>query len=657
MTIAGARIWDALDRLLEGADVAGIRAHKLGPAAARRLRRLGQPVPALLAHDDRTAAAEMLAAPPLLERIRTLVDGPLVLIKGAEVAHLYRDHARSFSDVDLLSPDPPRAQQALIDSGFVEVDDPELFVDHHHLRPLKWPLLPLKVEIHSAPPWPHRFSPPALPEIFEAAQPSLVDVDGILAPAPAHHALILAAHHWTTQPLHRVRDLLDVAVVGGKAREDELEATARAWRIERIWAATSGAAAALLDGGRPTAALRLWARHLPDLRERTVLDNHLLRWFYGFWELPPEAALAVTVEALQLELLPRPGEPWRQKLTRVASAVRRPSAPLSVHTAGWSAAVGAVNGQPSVPVDLSTTCAVVLNWNLPASTIRCVRTLEADGLPSDRVVVVDNGSSDDSLERLRRELPAAHVLALGENAGFARGANLGAAAALAARSYVFVNNDTFVHRPGSLARLVAGLDRPGIGIAVPRLFNEDLSLQPNVVPLPTPANSLLRASGLSRLVPNRWQPRWSTYWDHSRSRVVDSANGAVLAIRASLWTKLGGYTERSWMFSEDLDLCWRARKLGFATWFEDGAEFVHVGNASGQRRFGAEERAEMIGKAVAKTVRAELPPLPAAFVTDVFRLGLLARSLAFHLAGRNEAARVALATARGYAAARSGKSA
>jgi Uncharacterised nucleotidyltransferase len=351
MTIAEARIWDALDRLLDRADVAGVRAHKLGPAAARRLRRLGQPIPALLSHDDRTAAAEMLAAPPLLERIRSCVDGQLVLIKGAEVARRYRDHARAFSDIDLLSTDPLRAQQALIDSGFVEVDDPELFVDHRHLRPLKWPLLPLKVEIHWAPPWPQRLSPPTLPEILDAAQQSIVGVDGILAPAPSHHALILAAHHWRTHPLYTLRDLLDVAVVGSEADEDELETTAHAWRIERIWDATYGAAAALLDGGRATVAVRVWARHLPALRERTVLDNHLLRWLYPFWELPARAALAATVETLRFELLPRPGELWRHKLTRVANALRHPSAPLSEHTAAWSSAAGLVNDEPSAAVD------------------------------------------------------------------------------------------------------------------------------------------------------------------------------------------------------------------------------------------------------------------------------------------------------------------
>ena len=341
---AAASIWEAVDRLLAGGDVPGIRAHKLGAAASRRLRRLGRPVPALLAHDDRVAAAEMLAAPALLQRIRSVSEGPLVLIKGAEVARLYRDHARSFGDVDLLSPDPHRVQQALLESGFVEVDDSELFVDHHHLRPLQWPRLPLKVEIHSAPAWPDRFTPPPLAEILQAARPSLVGVDGISAPAPAHHALVLAAHHWTMEPLHTLRDLLDVALVASAAGADELEKTARAWGLHRIWHATYGAADALLDGGRPTAALRLWARHLPALRERTVLDNHLLRWLRSFWELPPPAALAATVHALRLELLPEPGEPWRHKLKRVASAARHPGAPLSTHTATWTEAVEADDG-------------------------------------------------------------------------------------------------------------------------------------------------------------------------------------------------------------------------------------------------------------------------------------------------------------------------
>jgi N-acetylglucosaminyl-diphospho-decaprenol L-rhamnosyltransferase len=293
-------------------------------------------------------------------------------------------------------------------------------------------------------------------------------------------------------------------------------------------------------------------------------------------------------------------------------------------------------------------CAVVLNWNLPDLTIRCVDALTADGLPPERIVVVDNGSTDDSIERLHAALPPnARLLELHQNTGFARGCNLGAAE-IEASAYLFVNNDAFVHRPGSIEALLEALNRPEVGIAVPRLLNEDLSLQRNVVPLPRPSNALVRALGISRFVRDRWQPHWGTYWAHGCSRRVEAANGAVVAIRGTLWRDLCGYSEWTWMFSEDLDLCWRAAKRGFATWYERDAEFVHIGNASGRSLFAAEQRSLRVARSDAAMIRSGLDPARAVATIAIFRLAYLARALLFGTIGQRARAREARAAARGY---------
>lgn len=88
-----ARLWDATDDLIAGATLPGILAHKLGPLAAKRLRRLGEPVPGPLVLEERAASLSMLTAIPLIERVRAGCDGALVLIKGPEVARLYRGGA------------------------------------------------------------------------------------------------------------------------------------------------------------------------------------------------------------------------------------------------------------------------------------------------------------------------------------------------------------------------------------------------------------------------------------------------------------------------------------------------------------------------------------------------------------------------------------
>jgi len=184
-------------------------------------------------------------------------------------------------------------------------------------------------------PWPERLEPPPLSEIFEGARPSKTGIEGISGPDPIHHALILTAHAWVHEPLGILRELVDVAAVAGDAVQSEVDRTARAWGIHRVWRATQNTADALLEGGPPALPVRLWARHLPLVRERTVLDNHLARWLHNFWELPPPAALFATGGLLREYLLTTPDESWRDKLIRVRHAVRHPHAPLSSHTLDW----------------------------------------------------------------------------------------------------------------------------------------------------------------------------------------------------------------------------------------------------------------------------------------------------------------------------------
>src|SRR5690554_2896952 len=124
---------------------------------------------------------------------------------------------------------------------------------------------------------------------------------------------------------------------------------------------------------------------------------------------------------------------------RASSATRPCGAVWAARRAGWwwrnshgmrrwrgsrrssmrsEAAVGGVDGRVDVQ-------AVVLNWRAPEATLRCVESLRGSlGLSVD-VLVVDNGSGDDSAERLRGRLGAARVLAMSENTGYAGGMNAG----------------------------------------------------------------------------------------------------------------------------------------------------------------------------------------------------------------------------------------
>jgi N-acetylglucosaminyl-diphospho-decaprenol L-rhamnosyltransferase len=292
---------------------------------------------------------------------------------------------------------------------------------------------------------------------------------------------------------------------------------------------------------------------------------------------------------------------------------------------------------------LDETTAIIIDWNLPDHTVRCARALIEDGVPPARIVVVENGPTDDTWSTISSALAGCVLVRTKVNVGFAVANNI-AARVVPGRAYLLVNNDAFVHRPGSVARLLARLELPRVGIVVPRLVNEDHTLQPTVVPFTTPSVALVRASGLSRFIPNRWQPRWSTHWDHSESREIDAAIAAVMAVRADTWDAVGGLDETSFMYAEDFDLCWRARTLGFASWFEANAEFVHLGGASSSARWSGGQRGEAVARAEAAMIRRHFSPIRARLALAFMRYGLAARFVCFRMIGRGLAAE----TCRGF---------
>ena len=307
----------------------GVLAHKLGSLAAVRRRAAGKSVPEVFATEARAASVAGLSATAVLRHVRSIADGPLLLLKGPEVAALYPQHGRWFGDVDVLTPDAIGLHLALREHGFLVVETPFDHSEHHHLAPLRWPVVPLHVEVHATPNWPNGIQASTVAEILESAVPSAVDVDGVSAPCRLHHAVILAAHAWAHEPLQTLRDLLDVAVLATDESRAELDQVATAWGLGRVWRTTQRTIDALFFGGRRTVALATWARHLAAVRERTVFESHLQIALRPFWGRPPGPALIESLAAVGSDLLPAHGEDWGVKLRRVPRAIRDARAPRS----------------------------------------------------------------------------------------------------------------------------------------------------------------------------------------------------------------------------------------------------------------------------------------------------------------------------------------
>jgi hypothetical protein len=325
-------LWERVGELADRAPrISDLRHHKLQLIAASRMRSRGEHVPAELRLAERNAAAIALSAGLLIRRIQAASDQPLIVMKGPEAAARWPSpRLRPWKDLDLLAENAEVVQAELLAAGFVEIGEPMDYADNHHLHPLAHPQLPLSVEVHRRPKWPARRTP-RFDEIAEAAVPSVLGVPGVLAPSPAHHAVLMAGHAWEHDPLGRLGLLADVAATALDTDADEITAAARAWGVSRVWSATASAIDRLLLERRRASRSPIWHRHLYETRERTVFEGHVERLIGPVAAAPVTAAPIVATRALWNTLRPRPDESWSQKLQRSRRSVHHASLRESEH--------------------------------------------------------------------------------------------------------------------------------------------------------------------------------------------------------------------------------------------------------------------------------------------------------------------------------------
>ena len=226
--------------------------------------------------------------------------------------------------------------------------------------------------------------------------------------------------------------------------------------------------------------------------------------------------------------------------------------------------------------------AIVVNYEAGALLTECVESLLADrsaGGPPE-LVVVDNGSTDGSVDRLLAREPEARVLHQSVNRGYGGGANQGTAAT-AAPVLAVCNPDVRV-RPGTAAAMVDRFDRePDLAALGP------IVLEPDGTPYPSArANpSAVDAVGHALL---GWCWRTNPFTrryrqldaDPRRARDVDWVSGAAIWLRRTALDAVGGWDEGYFMYVEDVDLCWRLRRARWRVAYEPAGEVTHVQGAS-----------------------------------------------------------------------------
>jgi N-acetylglucosaminyl-diphospho-decaprenol L-rhamnosyltransferase len=227
-----------------------------------------------------------------------------------------------------------------------------------------------------------------------------------------------------------------------------------------------------------------------------------------------------------------------------------------------------------------TVAVVVITWNSSALLPGLIESLTG-GLAGLRyqLVIADNASADDTIEMAARLAPDCTIVQTGRNAGYAAGFNAGLAAAGRYDAALILNPDIRL-TPGSVAALYAALSE-NVGIAVPRIRNEDGSLARSLRREPTIARAFGDAVLGQRA--GRFAALGETVVDdaaYARPAAVDWATGAVMLMSARCLSACGAWDESFFLYSEETEFSLRARDRGFRTRYVPEAEVTHLGGES-----------------------------------------------------------------------------
>ncbi|MCO6453147.1 MAG: glycosyltransferase family 2 protein [Caldilineales bacterium] len=234
-------------------------------------------------------------------------------------------------------------------------------------------------------------------------------------------------------------------------------------------------------------------------------------------------------------------------------------------------------------VDISI---LIVSWNVRDLLLKCLAALPAAG-GSERsyeIIVVDNASSDGTVQAVIQAFPEVHVIANKENRSFTSGNNQ--ALAKARGDYLFLLNPDAEPDPGSIAELWRYLEaNPGVGIAGPRLRYPDGSVQSSRRRFPTLPVLFTESAVVQEYLPGLSLFRRYYLADQADDipQTVDWIVGAAMFARRQVYEQIGGLDESFFMYSEELDWCRRAVEAGWQVGYVPAAGIVHYEGKSSEQ--------------------------------------------------------------------------
>ena len=234
---------------------------------------------------------------------------------------------------------------------------------------------------------------------------------------------------------------------------------------------------------------------------------------------------------------------------------------------------------------------IIVSWNVGDLLAACLDSVVGNKALSTEIIVVDNASTDGSVDMVRRRFPQVKLITRDENLGFAGGNNIGLrvwgldtlrSTLDTPRFALLLNPDTVVHDDALLAMVHFMDATPQAGACGARLVFGDGSFQHSAFGFPGLWQIILDASGVHpRLLDSRLNGRYSRrLYARDRPFEVDHPLGASMLVRAEAIRQIGLMDEGFHMYCEEIDWAWRIKKAGWKIFCVPRAEIVHYGGQS-----------------------------------------------------------------------------
>jgi GT2 family glycosyltransferase len=284
----------------------------------------------------------------------------------------------------------------------------------------------------------------------------------------------------------------------------------------------------------------------------------------------------------------------------------------------------------SAGVDLTL---IIVNWNSSDMLAACLDSIEKwiKDLTFE-AIIVDNCSGEEDVQKLKGKLEPrfswARFMYNNENVGFA-GANNQALKLAKGKYILLLNPDTCLVEDG-LSKLIPKLKEKEIGMVSCKLLNADMSIQESCFYFPKPGRIFFTSLLLHKVLPERLRNKLTySKQDHQHPQSPDWVLGAFMLLPRAIMLKLGGFDESIFMYGEDMDICYRLRKLGLQILYVSDIAIIHYGGHSGNQAWSSAKREVMVYQAIFYFYRKHYGRGKLALAKLLYSLGALLRMLGY----------------------------